>query len=348
MSERLSARVRAVLVLAQQESRRLGHEAVAPEHLLAALIAEGRGIAARALSSLGVRIDAVRGESQAAYGRVEHGAGKTPGKQLAAPNTLHVVGAAPLPYSETAKRVLEQAAAESEALSDAVVGTEHVLLAFTGDAGSGPARLLDRLGQDLVAVRQRVLDLRAARRGPGEPLEAPKPPSVPAQASRNAPPGGRDGASARADSARRAARASTRAYEPGGRGRWAVERFAGSPPSRLVTPPGAGPRCPGCGGTLEHNLAARHLVVEDVDPRPVRRAGAGSDGAGSAGAEPAGAAPGGAERAGTGPSGGTTPGEEAAQGGLGRGGDAVSLRIIFCSACGQVLHAEPGESGLHR
>jgi hypothetical protein len=350
MSERLSTRARAVLVLAQQESKRLGHEAVAPEHLLASLIAEGRGIAARTMSALGVGIDAVRREAQSTYGRLGRGEGGTAPK-LSSPTPARA--GTSLPYSDTAKRVLERAVLESEALSDPVVATEHILLAFTCDTEAAPARLLERLGHLPGEVRRKVLELRAARLGPGESTEAPSPPSSTARSPRDRPPGDaassapvstdpasrapvsrapasrapvsrdrasrdpasrdpatRDAASrdaaSRQESARRAARSSSRAYEPGLRGRWKLAPAAGDPPAQLVARWSAGPRCPGCSGLLEGHLAMRRVRIESLEPRSSSPAASVAD-AGDA-LEPS-AAPDG-------------------------------LRLVYCSACGHVLHAE--------
>jgi hypothetical protein len=317
MIERYSTRARAVLLLAQQESVRLGHEAVAPEHLLASLIAEGRGIAARTMSALGIGIDAVRREAQASYGplvRAERGSTSKP----AQPDPARA-GAA-LPYSATAKRVLEQAARESAALSDPVVATEHLLLAFTSDGGAAPAQLLERVGRRPEDVRAKVLELREARLGPGESIEAPKPPSRTPVPRGDLPPAGgppaeasRNGPVSRKEAARRAARSSSRAYEAGARGRWTLVPSAPEPRAELTAGRAAGPRCPGCGGLLEGRLVQRRMQVMPADPA----AAAGRASADLASASPAAAA---------------------------NGPAATWLRLVYCASCGHVLRVD-GDQG---
>ena len=58
MFERFTDRARRVLVLAQEEARLLNHNFIGTEHILLGLIHEGEGVAAKALESLGISLDA--------------------------------------------------------------------------------------------------------------------------------------------------------------------------------------------------------------------------------------------------------------------------------------------------
>jgi ATP-dependent Clp protease ATP-binding subunit ClpC len=313
VSDRLSTRTRVALLVAQHEARRLGHQGVAPEHLLAALIAEGRGIAFRTLSELGVSSEATRAEARAAYG--------TGSPSRSAPRSGGLAGIArrgpALPYLPATKQLLEQASREAEALSDPVVATEHVLLAFTADPAAGPAALLVQLHGDPELVRRRVLELRAARSGPGEPAESGAlagerhagTPAHPDPAAHPGPPGraavddrsataGHAGvsAAAAADGQPARQRPRPRGSETPERRRWTLD--SGRRLAAPVDGAAAGPRCTGCGGLLEGHLVASELPVLERGGAPSSAAGGGGD---------------------TG---------------------AGLLRVVSCSSCGHVVHTD--------
>ena len=60
MFERFTDRARRVVVLAQDEARRLDHNYIGTEHILLGLIREGDGVAARVLAELGAELNQVR------------------------------------------------------------------------------------------------------------------------------------------------------------------------------------------------------------------------------------------------------------------------------------------------
>jgi ATP-dependent Clp protease ATP-binding subunit ClpA len=164
MFERFTDRARRVVVLAQEEARMLNHNYIGTEHLLLGLIGEGEGVAARALESLGIRLDAVRQQVEAIIGR---------GQQ--APS-------AHIPFTPRGKKVLELAARESEALRHQYIGTEHILLGLIRESDGVAAQVLVKLGADLNRVRQQVIQLLHEYRGqdvigessqPGERARAP-------------------------------------------------------------------------------------------------------------------------------------------------------------------------------
>jgi ATP-dependent Clp protease ATP-binding subunit ClpA len=139
--ERFTDRARRVVVLAQEEARMLDHNYLGTEHILLGLIHEGEGVAARALESLGISLEAVRQQVQEIIGR---------GQQ--APS-------AHIPFTPRAKKVLELASQEALRLGHNYVGTEHILLGLIREGEGVAAQVLVKLGADLNRVRQQVIQL---------------------------------------------------------------------------------------------------------------------------------------------------------------------------------------------
>jgi ATP-dependent Clp protease ATP-binding subunit ClpA len=141
MFERFTDRARRVVVLAQEEARRLHHDYIGTEHILLGLIHEGEGVAARALDSLGISLDAVRQQVEEIIGR---------GQQ--APHG-HI------PFTPRAKKVLELSLRESLQLGHEYIGTEHILLGLLREGKGVAAQVLVKLGAELNQVRQQVIQL---------------------------------------------------------------------------------------------------------------------------------------------------------------------------------------------
>jgi hypothetical protein len=150
MFERFTDRARSVMVLAQHEARRLDHNYIGTEHILLGLISEGEGVAARALESLGIGLDAVRQQVEEIIGR---------GQQAPSGH---------IPFTPRAKKVLELSLRESQQLGHNYIGTEHILLGLVREGDGVAAQVLVRLGADLNRVRQQVSQLLAGRAA-GEP-----------------------------------------------------------------------------------------------------------------------------------------------------------------------------------
>ncbi|MGB3186895.1 MAG: ATP-dependent Clp protease ATP-binding subunit [Ornithinimicrobium sp.] len=147
MFERFTDRARRVVVLAQEEARMLNHNYIGTEHILLGLIHEGEGVAAKALESLGISLDAVREQVQEIIGQ---------GQQSP---TGHI------PFTPRAKKVLELSLREGLQLGHNYIGTEHILLGLIREGEGVAAQVLVKLGADLNRVRQQVIQLLSGYQG---------------------------------------------------------------------------------------------------------------------------------------------------------------------------------------
>src|SRR6266536_1851636 len=164
MFERFTDRARRVAVLAQEEARMLHHDHIGTEHILLGLIGEGEGVAAKALESLGISLEAVR----------QH-VGEITGQGQQAP-------AGHIPFTPCAKNVLELSLREALQLGHNYIGTEHILLGLIRDGEGVAAQVLVKLGGDPSRVRQQVIQLLAGSQGK-EPAAAGAPPETAPSAS---------------------------------------------------------------------------------------------------------------------------------------------------------------------
>jgi ATP-dependent Clp protease ATP-binding subunit ClpC len=153
MFERFTDRARRVVVLAQEEARMLNHNYIGTEHILLGLIHEGEGVAAKALESMNISLEAVRNQVTEIIGR-----GQT------AP-------AGHIPFTPRAKKVLELSLREALQLGHNYIGTEHILLGLIREGEGVAAQVLQKLGADLNKVRQQVIQLLSGYSG-GEPGKA--------------------------------------------------------------------------------------------------------------------------------------------------------------------------------
>src|SRR5512133_752247 len=147
MFERFTDRARRVVVLAQEEARMLNHNYIGTEHILLGLIHEGEGVAAKALESMNISLDAVREQVQEIIGQGQ-----------AAP-TGHI------PFTPRAKKVLELSLREALQLGHNYIGTEHILLGLIREGEGVAAQVLQKLGADLNRVRQQVIQLLSGFQG---------------------------------------------------------------------------------------------------------------------------------------------------------------------------------------
>jgi ATP-dependent Clp protease ATP-binding subunit ClpC len=141
MFEKFTDRARRVIVLAKEEATALNHSYIGTEHLLLGLIRDGDGIAARALTSMGIGLAAVR---QAVLDIIGQGQQAPSGH---------------IPFTPRSKKVLELSLREALQLGADSIGTEHILLALLREGDGIAAQILVASGLDLNRVRQQVVEL---------------------------------------------------------------------------------------------------------------------------------------------------------------------------------------------
>jgi len=149
MFERFTDRARRVVVLAQDEARRLDHNYIGTEHLLLGLLHEGQGVAAQALDGLGVDLAEVRRRVEEIIG---HGQGAQSGH---------------IPFTPRAKKVLELSLREALDLGHDYIGTEHILLGIVREGEGVAAQVLAALGVAETDIRAKVTELLGP--SPGRP-----------------------------------------------------------------------------------------------------------------------------------------------------------------------------------
>jgi ATP-dependent Clp protease ATP-binding subunit ClpC len=141
MFERMTDRGRRTIVLAQEEAKGLNHSYIGTEHLLLGLLHEGQGVAAQALGSLGVMLDAVRDQVVENVGRGQ------------------VQPQGHIPFTPRSKKVLELSLREALQLGHNYVGTEHILLGLIREGKGVAMTIIGNLGVDPTEMRKAVLGL---------------------------------------------------------------------------------------------------------------------------------------------------------------------------------------------
>ena len=139
MFERFTEKAIKVVMLSQEESRRLGHNFVGTEQILLGLIGEGTGIAFKVLRDEGLNLKDARMDIERIIGR---GSGFV---------------AVEIPFTPRAKRVLEHSIEESRDLAHGYIGTEHILLALLEEDDGVAWRLFEDLKIDINKLRSNVL-----------------------------------------------------------------------------------------------------------------------------------------------------------------------------------------------
>jgi ATP-dependent Clp protease ATP-binding subunit ClpC len=139
MFEHFTSEAIRVIMLAQEEARRLGHNFVGTEQILLGLMGEGTGIAAKVLAELGVTLKDARREVEKIIGR---GSGFVPPE---------------IPFTPKVKNLFEQSFREAHTLGHNYINTEHLLLGLTETGEGVAAKVLQNLGVDLQSVRVAVM-----------------------------------------------------------------------------------------------------------------------------------------------------------------------------------------------
>ncbi len=168
MFARFTDRSRRSVKAAFEEDRMLGHDSLGDEDLLLGILSADEGMAAEALSSLGVTLEGAREESEEmlsdalssigiSFEEVRREAGEAFDMSISADRKI--------PYSPRAKNVLVGARKEMRRLGDDYLGTEHVLLGILGNEDGTAVRMLGRLGVSPEALEERVFELRGQTGG---------------------------------------------------------------------------------------------------------------------------------------------------------------------------------------
>jgi len=158
--ERFTDRARRVVVMAQEEARKMNHKYIGTEHLLLGLLAEGEGVAAKSLGSLGIDLNSTR-ETVI----------QTVGVGQQAP-TGHI------PFTPRAKKVLELALREALQLGHNYIGTEHILLGLIREGEGVAAQVLGQAEAGLQKIRQTVLSELSGSGGEGSRGKSQSPPQA--------------------------------------------------------------------------------------------------------------------------------------------------------------------------
>src|SRR3989339_60973 len=157
MSNRFTERVQRVIIIAQEEAKRLNHDYVGTEHILLGLVALGEGVAAKVLANIGVDLRRVRTEVE---------------KLVGTGDNVMLLGE--IPFTPRAKKVLELAVDEAQNLGHTYVGTEHLLLGLLREEEGIAARVLENLGVRINEARDEVSSLLDDLDESGKPAKGSK------------------------------------------------------------------------------------------------------------------------------------------------------------------------------
>ncbi len=150
-----------------EEARLLGHDSVGDEDLLLGILRADGGVAAEALASLGVTLEAAREESEGMLSEALSSIGislEDVRREAGDAFDMRLPDDRKIPFSPEAKKVLERALREALRLRDNFIGTEHVLLGTVRNEGGTAVRMLADMGVSTEALEDRLFELRG--RGP--------------------------------------------------------------------------------------------------------------------------------------------------------------------------------------
>ena len=141
MAKRFTENAQKIILIAQEEAKRLNHDYVGTEHILLGLSAIEGTVSNKILTGLGVTFRKVRLEIE---------------KMVGIGDTIMLLGE--IPFTPRAKKVLEFAVEESQMLGTDHIGTEHILLGLIREEEGMAGRILENLGLNLDTVRDAVLN----------------------------------------------------------------------------------------------------------------------------------------------------------------------------------------------
>jgi len=159
MLSHFTPRAQRVIILAQEEARRLNHAFLGTEHLLLGIAALGEGVASEILRRLGVDLRKLRLEVERRIGTGDN-----------------ILLSGDMPFSPRAKRALEYAVEESHNLGQNFVGTEHLLLGLMREEQGEAAKILEEIGITAETVKNEVTDMLTGSEPVYGQTETPPPP----------------------------------------------------------------------------------------------------------------------------------------------------------------------------
>lgn len=168
MFKRFTKEPRRCVEAAVEEARMLGHDSMGDEAFLLGILRVDEGIAAEALSSLGVTLEGAREQSEGMLSGALSSIGislEDVRRGAGAAFDMRIPDGRRIPFSPRAKKVWERAIREMRRLGDGYLGTEHVLLGILRDEDGTAVRLLARLGASPEALEERLFELRGREAG---------------------------------------------------------------------------------------------------------------------------------------------------------------------------------------
>ena len=150
MFNRFTERARKVILLAKEEAKRFNHDYIGTEHILLGLLREGDGVAAVVLQKMGLNLQQIRMEIE----------------KIVKPGPPTVVSG-DIPFTPTAKKVIELSSEEARSLGHNYIGTEHLLLGLIREGEGVASQVLMNLGLDLNKVREEIAELLGSAMPPG-------------------------------------------------------------------------------------------------------------------------------------------------------------------------------------
>lgn len=165
---RFTDKSRGCVEAAFEEARLLGHDSLGDEDLLLGILRADEGIAAEALSSLGVTLEDAREESEGMLSEALSSIGislEEIRREAGEAFEIRIPDDRKIPYSPRAKNALVRARKQVRRLGDDYLGTEHVLLGILGDEDGMTVRMLDRMGVSPETLEERLFELRRRETG---------------------------------------------------------------------------------------------------------------------------------------------------------------------------------------
>ena len=141
MPKRFTENAQKIILIAQEEAKRLNHDYVGTEHILLGLCAIDGTVSGKILTGLGITFRKVRLEIE---------------KMIGIGDTIMLLGE--IPFTPRAKKVLEFSVEESQMLATEYIGTEHILLGLIREEEGMACKILENLGLNLNTVRESVLN----------------------------------------------------------------------------------------------------------------------------------------------------------------------------------------------